>query len=1131
MAELLDAAARAAVIHERARNVVVDAGPGTGKTSLIIDRVIEMVAPTAADVEPFALERLAVVTFTRRAAGELRYRLRQKLLDRLRAPAPSAARDERLREALGAIDTAHIGTIHGFADRLLRLRPIEAGIGPRHEIVEDATLLVRETFDRLVHAADTGTLGAALADRVAALSVATDEVEDTIRLAHAAGLRLESRALPFTTLAGLDALVGGMITSRDVPFVPDLPAIDLAAYRAAARRIAARLRLHRGDSRGIALLRRVARLLEELAERDSAAEVFRLAHRAFTHPAGEYTLGRDFEKDADAWKDFKNLTEDGDWRGQVIDPLHRWMGARLARLREPVEQLYAQVKAEQGGLDQLDLLVRLRDLLRERHDVRGAFQARFDHLFVDEFQDTDPLQCEIVFYLAEAAPQATTWTAVALAPGKLTIVGDPKQSIYRFRRADVRTYAAAHRALLAQGALATTITTNFRSRPGLVRFFNEQFGPLFDAGLPPTGDRFDPTTGRVRYDAIAADPALAPARPPVHILPYAGDGGAAPKATADGREIEAQALAHYLRWLVDRSGLLVRDDETSGERPVRYGDVAILAPATPSLGPLLAALDRHGIQYTAHGGTLFLSNPLVRRYLLALRAIADRDDGVAEAALLRPPFFALDLLDLVSPRLVDPPTADIVAARARLEAARALVRDLRRERGRRPAIDTAVDVIERTLLGRSVAVGPNGPQTLWMLYEVAFHAGRLALERGLDYDGVTRALRAWVEDPVLLDPPDASGPATVRVMTIHQAKGLEFPVVAVWDGFAAIHPRADATWLVARDGDGLALTLDHVRADFSGDRHLLAFDKELAAAERQRLFFVAMTRARDLLVLPEPSGGASGGRMLRAITKDAAAELIETCALFRRDAPPAWAAAGPAAADTLEADPTLGARIDAARQAFAEAAAAAATPRAVPTAATDEARRSEPVAVTAGGRDGTDVPGERAHGAAADGARFGRAFGSTVHRAVALALERSAWSLPGLVALAAREYGLVEHLEDARADAERAIERVTTLAGVTRPARRTATTIQVEYPLCAPLTGGRIMLGTVDVLIVHPDEVFLLDLKTDQPPAGKITLDAYPVYRRQLALYADALRASDLLGDRKLRAGVLFTATGEVAWS
>ena len=143
-----DQAERDAAVRERARNVLIDAGAGTGKTAILVDRLVEMVAPTAGNAA-VSIARIAAITFTRKAAGELRLRIRERLLEELARRDPTPARDGQLREAVGGLDTAHVGTIHSFADRLLRLRPVEADLSPTYEIAEDTDALVAETVDVL----------------------------------------------------------------------------------------------------------------------------------------------------------------------------------------------------------------------------------------------------------------------------------------------------------------------------------------------------------------------------------------------------------------------------------------------------------------------------------------------------------------------------------------------------------------------------------------------------------------------------------------------------------------------------------------------------------------------------------------------------------------------------------------------------------------------------------------------------------------------------------------------------------------------------------------------------------------------------------------------------------------------
>ena len=221
-----DPAARDAAVTERARNVLVDAGAGTGKTSLLVDRFVEMVAPVAG-APPVPIERLAAITFTRKAAGELRLRIRERLLAGLAQSGLPAARVGQLRAALAGLDTAYVGTIHGFADRLLRLRPVEAQLSPAYEIAEEDDALVRETFELLLHAVQAGTLETELAGTPAAARAA--EAARTVLFALHADIPSESRDVGWSVRHGLDGLVAGFIELRDVP----PPDAEPAAFDAA----------------------------------------------------------------------------------------------------------------------------------------------------------------------------------------------------------------------------------------------------------------------------------------------------------------------------------------------------------------------------------------------------------------------------------------------------------------------------------------------------------------------------------------------------------------------------------------------------------------------------------------------------------------------------------------------------------------------------------------------------------------------------------------------------------------------------------------------------------------------------------------------------------------------------------
>jgi ATP-dependent helicase/nuclease subunit A len=1066
---------------------------------------------------------MALITFTRRAAGELRFRIREHLLRELEHEARlGGARARRLRDALANLDAAFIGTIHGFADRLLRLRPVEAALSPAYTLVEDTAELVRETSLRLRRAAEAGTLRAELGRFGAEVpGPLVDEAAETLRAAARAGLHMERAESAYGPLGSLEALLARMIDTRDIDVDPaPIPDPGLDEARAAVQRLEEMAATMRGTAFGHRRVRRIVRALGRLRSVDEPGEAVRSIQDALR--GRDLYKGRDFNDDAAGYSIYGAIRPDRLAPGSLAYKLrgpHRWLAARLVRLFRVVAALYERVKAEHEVVDYLDLLIKLRNLLRGNLEARRFYQGLFDHIFVDEFQDTDPLQCEIVFYLCEETAgdpavtgTATGWDAVRLAPGRLTIVGDPKQSIYRFRRADIAMYGRAMERLAASGALEQRLETNFRSRPELIAFFNQQLARVLGRD---SGPAFDPQTGCAHYDDLVPAAPAPPEEIAVHVLPYADSAGQGLLA-GEGRAIEAVMLARYVRWLLD-SGQRVRDPDTNEERPVSAGDVAVLACVTTNLRLLLRQFDALGIEYSARGGALFLGHPVVRQYLLGLRALADRDDGVAEVALMRPPFFAVDCADAVTERTdkSEPPHP----RRARMQEARAIVTALRARRHAQAPGATARDLIERTALGRAVVTGHNGRQTLAALYEVAAEVDRRAAIEGLDYDAATELFRAWAESPVFLDAPAPTGASAVRVMTVHGAKGLEFPVVLLWDGFQTFSDSGAAgVWDVARDGRAWALSLGAVAIEHPVGAHLLAREKQFAEQERRRMYYVAATRARDLLAIPVP---LTKSKTLRYATTELVTGAdpvhVRRFDTFCLEQPPLWGrSAAPAAVTRIVGDQHAQDQIDAARERFAQACAAAAQPIAAPCAATS----------AVAGRDVDEESTlESVRTRKAEAGRFGPLFGSTVHRALELMLAACLDSVAAAVALAAQESGLTEHHAEAEADVHRGLEALRRIGVGSDQALAVAT----EYPLSAAGAGGTLVTGFIDVLVVRPDTLAIIDFKTDAPVPGYLPA-AYPRYAAQLRLYGEMLRSAGVAGGREMRLGLLLTASGELRW-
>jgi ATP-dependent helicase/nuclease subunit A len=1094
-------------VAARGVNVLVDAGAGTGKTTLLVRRLVELVAPPD-DGPALLLSRLAAVTFTRKAAGELRLRVRERLLGALSNPASPLQR-ERLARALAESDTAFIGTIHGFADRLLRMKPVEARLSPSYEIVEDPDALCREAFELLLQAAEAGRLAEELEGTSCDAGRAA-EAEEAIRAALDAEVRAASQEQEWTTRSGLDALVAGFILHRDLP-PPDARPASFQRARVLEQVAALRelLAASRGEGAGSRWMARAVPRLRRIEGLTEPVELYReVAQLVRDTPRGsDLQMGRDFPGDKAGWEAWKAWRGGEDTRGlreELTRPLHRWMATRLVRAFPAVVAMYEKVKARHQAVDQVDLLLRLRDLLRDHREVRAELQGLFDHVFVDEFQDTDPLQAEIVLFLCEEGARAARWDEVSLAPGKLTLVGDPKQSIYRFRRADISVYDSV-RAIVARGKhVLVPLTANFRSQPALLAHLNARFDDIL--GAPAEGKpAFDAAAGAVVNQHLEAG-REGGRQACVEVLPFSTAGT---KAAPD-RLREAEVVATWLRAAVEGRRERVLDLETQQERSLGYGDVAILAHSTANVGLLLDALDRLGVPWSARGGKLLLQDPLHRQFLLALRAVADRDDGPAHAALLRAPFFALDLADLVRARAAAEGERGEGIDRAR--AAMDLLRELRRRRLERPPGETARDLLDRTGLARAAALGPNGLQRLQRLRELCFELERVAAAEGLDYDGATARLRQWALDPVALDAPRAVGGDAVQVMTIHQAKGLEFPVVAWWDAHAPLAPRngGAAPWFVERSGAAWAMSIDGLAWEEPDGGDLLAREKAFQAAERRRLVYVAATRARDLLVLPIAVGAK--GRFVTSALRGVESPALSVEEAWTDDGRPAWAAGlEPAPERALTVNAPLATEVAAA---WSAANLAAAAPRLVPKGVAAEAH--EVVERQAEGEAGARWKERKG--------RHGAAFGETVHLAIGVALREPALAPGDAVARAARESGLAVHLAEAAEDVARALgalerERLRRVPGED---------LRLEYPVA---TGREAVLltGYVDLLAERDGDLVVLDFKTDAPPAGEVAA-SHPEYVEQVRSYERILVELGLASEGRVRGALLFTADGGVRW-
>ncbi|HUU57179.1 MAG TPA: UvrD-helicase domain-containing protein, partial [bacterium] len=600
--ELRDSAAREAV-RDLGRTLFVEASAGTGKTRLLCDRALEALLTPAYDPA-----WLVAITFTEKAAAELSARLRAAL----EAWTEAHPSDEQAARALERFDQAHVSTIHSFAASLLREMPVEAAVDPAFEVVDEvaAAVLFGGVWEEWL---------AAEADRRGGPEAWAD------LWSHFGAPRVDC----------LSDAVATLVAERDVARVDgyEAVAVDLGELRSAVAAARARFDEVRGRCRDPedACYRAFSSLaaLARAVDADDAEEACRTVVKAGGNKRN-WSPGE--------LKD--ELNEN--YLQPVAAALQRVCDARRRTLLPPLltwlrgaAEAFERRKEEAGVLDFHDLLLRAARLLARRDDnARQYFQRRFRHILVDEFQDTDPLQVELIFYLAEEGAVARDWRDAALVPGKLFVVGDPKQSIYRFRRADVEVYEAARDVIVRNGGEVLLLTANFRAAPGLVTFVNDSFEVIFGAGEPP----FQPAYGElVPSPETRARQAGAPA---AKLL----TGPAGPFAA---EEEAAQAVAAFVRRAVDDAEFQVYDKEENGSRAIAFRDFALLLRTRTRVAIWEAAFERWDVPFYTLGGRTFYVRPEVKAMAAAARALDNPADEPALVAALTSPLFSFTADDLL----------------------------------------------------------------------------------------------------------------------------------------------------------------------------------------------------------------------------------------------------------------------------------------------------------------------------------------------------------------------------------------------------------------------------------------------------------------------------------------------------
>jgi ATP-dependent helicase/nuclease subunit A len=1053
-------------------NLFVEAGAGAGKTTSLVGRIVALVR------SGIPIGGIAAITFTEKAAGELRHKLRAEL----QAAAGGAADEIGLScftAALDDLDHAPIGTLHAFARRLLNEFPVAAGLPPGFGVLDEleSNLAFEERWEDLLerlleHPHPEGGPLEGGVELVQLCDFDDFKLHKTFRRV-AVGFH-ENWDLVEARVDRSPPPPWGIDTSRLMALID--ATTDVAAPP---------------DDNQAGCVAELCEWSGQLRTATTTIERLDLCVAVGKRFANPGRLGN-----KQNWRQ-----HGGDAALEALREREREIGAEAARLLESARAHRVRLvgallgrwvlesavaRATEGTVEFHDLLVLARRLVSTQPEIRAALHRRYQRLLLDEFQDTDPIQLEIAVRLASAPDdpaQTADWAALVPLPGRLFIVGDPKQSIYRFRRADIAQYL---RAAAQVGADHATLSANFRSSAPVIRWVNHVFARLIQAqpDAQPSYQPLDPCRphhlehGSVTLLGVDEHADLGEQRSNAEDLRWREASSAA----------DAVATALHERWLVT-------DAESHELRECRPGDITILLPARTSLAALESALVARDIPYRAENSSVVYTTTEIRHLMLALRAADDSTDELALIAALRSGLYGCSDVELFEWKSRggawsiwrQPPDA---LADHPVGAAIAHVRSLAERATWRSPADLIAALVDERRLADAVLDSPDA-RDVWRRIRYVIEQARAWSDAG--GHGLRRYL-AWARmqgsesrtaDTIL---PEHDYDA-VRIMTVHAAKGLEFPITVV-SGLTtepAGRPAHSVVWhnstwtIASKQGD-------EIYDDFK------PIDEQMSDAERRRLLYVACTRAIDHLVVslhrvpPRSSPAESRMPSAKLLAEHGAADeeagarqLTANPGAFTlpRVAPEEleWNDVALWQAERERALRTAGRRLSVSATRLAEDLVLY-----DPGAAADEGLRKDTV-------DLELPPWQRG--------RYGTAVGRAVHGTLQFCDLATGGDIDALAAAQCAAEGIIG-LEASVASLAR--------SALAAPAVRAALTSEHHRELfvAAPI-GDRVLEGYVDLLVRTEGGYMIVDYKTDAWRQGADRAERIARYRRQLAAYALAL--------------------------
>jgi ATP-dependent helicase/nuclease subunit A len=1069
-------------VARRDASLMVRAGAGTGKTTVLVERFVEAVVDDDAPVEG-----ILAITFTEKAAAEMKLRVRRRFLELGR------------RDAARAAEGAWISTIHGFCSRVLRTHALSAGIDPDFRVVDDveANRIATDAFDAALEVFMGNVEDPDRLEMVAAYT--PDRLRDMVRTAHS---HLRSRGQRHPRLEeARPPEPGGERERLEAAAQAALGELGMAGYSASVGAASEAV------ERCLALLSRLGSDgLTDPADLDDKRLCFGPRAKALSGPACDA-----YREAYVGWKAL--CTARAEYRDHTL----------LRVLLELFDERYEQGKRSRSGLDFEDLELIARDLFATHEGLRQAYAERFAHVLVDEFQDTNPLQNELLEQLER---------------GNLFRVGDDKQSIYGFRNADVEVFRT-HWSTAVEEGRAETVAVNFRSHGELLDAIDLAFERAWGADFEPLreapGARAEASAVEPRVELLVTDrnkkrwdDALGTEDP----------FGAALHEATPWRAAEARLLAKRIEELASGGGFAWRD-------------MVMLFRATTSMSIYERALEERGIPTHVVGGRGYWAQQQVADLRHWLSALANPLDELAVYSVLASPLGGLSLDGVALIGLHARETGRDVwwtisepdgllellpdGDRRRLTRFVAL-HEAERRAAPQVSLETLIDrAVTKTGYDRHLLSLPAGARRMANVRKLMRMAREYEADEGRDLRGFidTLAERDLVQSREGEAPLEAEALDAVRMMTIHRAKGLEFPVVCVAD--LGKDGKEDYGALKISDDGSLGLRLASLgggTVDSSELERIEAEQRTASEAEEQRIFYVALTRAQrhlvlsgatDLEQLPEPGELKEPMRWLvrglcPSIAGSTAAQGMHVDEREGREVRVRWTRLTPGSADEVLPDrDRTPARPEPAEARGVEqpelGLAALPAPRALAvsrlsySSLEDYRRCSYRFYLERALRLPRVAPPQPAESVQDEAGLGALLRGSIVHQL----LEGLDFRRPGVpsedeVGALLERHGVDGSGEDV-ADLRAMVERFvgSELCGRIAAAERVRTELPFAFTLAAPGLDRRSLLlnGVVDVHATEPDRLLVVDYKSDaldgRDPA-ELTAESYATQRLVYAL-------------------------------